>query len=151
MERPNFRGYMKILILDLLKEPKHGYGIMTELEERYGIKLSAGTVYPILSSLKRNGLIEVAETGMRDKKSYVITEKGLAYLGEHEEELAEIKTRMRAYRAFLELGGDELRTAFRELFRNIEDLSEEQRAKLRELFQDCAKRIRLVLLGEIDE
>ncbi len=46
MERPSFRGYMKVLVLELLHEPKHGYGIMEELEKRYGVKLSAGTIYP---------------------------------------------------------------------------------------------------------
>nr|WP_240912010.1 MULTISPECIES: PadR family transcriptional regulator [unclassified Thermococcus] len=146
VERPNFRGYMKILILDLLKEPKHGYGIMTELEERYGIKLSAGTVYPILASLRKNGLIEVAETGDREKKNYVVTEKGLRYLEEHEEELEEVKKRMHAYRTFLELGGDELKEAFRELFRSIEDLTDEQREELRGTFREFARRIRRILL-----
>ncbi|ASA77811.1 PadR family transcriptional regulator [Thermococcus sp. 5-4] len=147
MERPSFKGYMKILVLDLLREPRHGYGIMAELENLYGIKLSAGTVYPILSSLKRNGLIEVADTGSRDRKTYLITEKGRTYLAEHEEELREIKARMRAYKAFLELGGDELRAAFRELFESMDELTDEQRERIRELFTGCAKELRLILLG----
>ncbi|NJE05457.1 PadR family transcriptional regulator [Thermococcus sp. M36] len=147
MERPNFRGYMKILVLDILHEPKHGYGIMSELERLYGIRLSAGTVYPILSSLRRSGLIEVAETGARDRKTYVITEKGRKYLKGHAEELEEAKRRMRAYKAFLELGGDELKAAFRELFESVDKLTEEQKAKIRELFTGCARELRLILLG----
>jgi len=138
---------MKILVLDLLREPKHGYGIMSELENLYGIKLSAGTVYPILSSLRRSGLIEVAGTGARDRKTYIITEKGKTYLAEHEEELREIKARMRAYKAFLELGGDELRAAFRELFESMDELTDEQRERIRELFTGCARELRLILLG----
>ncbi|WP_258084036.1 PadR family transcriptional regulator [Thermococcus thermotolerans] len=147
MERPNFRGYMKILVLDLLHEPKHGYGIMSELERLYGIRLSAGTVYPILSSLRRSGLIEVAGTGARDRKAYVITEKGRKYLGKHGEELEEAKRRMRAYRVFLELGGDELKAAFRELFESVDELTEEQKTKIRELLTGCARELRLILLG----
>ncbi|NJE10688.1 PadR family transcriptional regulator [Thermococcus sp. MAR1] len=147
MERPSFRGHMKVLILDLLREPMHGYGIMAELEERYGMKLSAGTVYPILASLKKSGLIEVAGRGEREKKTYVITEKGLEYLSEHAEELIEAKRRMSAYKAFLELGGDELRMAFRELFESMDDLTDEQREEIKELFTGCAKKLRLILLG----
>ncbi len=148
MERPHFRGALKLVVLDLLREPKHGYGIMTEMEKLYGVKLSAGTVYPILASLRRSGLIEVAERGERERKSYVITEKGLRYLEEHREELEDVKSKMRAYRLFLELGGEELKEAFRELFRNVEGLSEEQRREIREAFLDCARRIRLILLGD---
>ncbi|NJE02685.1 PadR family transcriptional regulator [Thermococcus sp. MV11] len=147
MERPNFRGYMKVLILDLLREPMHGYGIMAELEGRYGMKLSAGTVYPILASLRRSGLIEVTSRGEREKKTYVITEKGLDYLAEHADDLAEAKRRMRAYKAFLELGGDELRAAFKELFESVDELTDEQRARIRELFTGCARELRLILLG----
>lgn len=148
MERPNFRGYMRVLILDLLREPNHGYGIMAQLEDEYGLKLSAGTVYPILASLKKNGLVEVAETGGRDRKSYVITPKGLSYLEEHSSELAEAKRKLRAYKLFLELGGDELRQAFRELFEKIEGLEEHQKEELKQTFQECARRIRLTLLSE---
>ena len=148
MERPNFRGYMKILILDMLREPKHGYGIMAELEEEYGIKLSAGTVYPILASLRKSGLIEVMERGGRDRKSYVITPKGLKYLEEHSEEVEEAKRKLRAYRLFLEMGGEELKVAFRELFEKIEELNEAQGDEIKRTVEDCARRIRLILLGE---
>ncbi|WP_457750990.1 PadR family transcriptional regulator [Thermococcus sp.] len=148
MERPNFRGYMKILILDLLREPRHGYGIMAELENEYGIKLSAGTVYPILASLKKSGLIEVTEKGERDRKNYIVTSKGLDYLKEHSEEVEEAKRKLRAYKTFLELGGEELKVAFRELFRNIEELDEAQREEVKKTIEECARRIRLILLGE---
>ncbi|SEV84321.1 transcriptional regulator, PadR family [Thermococcus thioreducens] len=138
---------MKVLILNLLREPKHGYGIMSELERLYGIRLSAGTVYPILSSLRRSGLIKVAGTGARDRKAYVITEKGRKYLEEHTGELEEAKRRMRAYRVFLELGGDELKAAFRELFESVDELTEEQKTKIRKLLTGCARELRLILLG----
>ncbi len=148
MERPNFRGYMRVLILDLLREPMHGYGIMAELEKLYGIKLSAGTVYPILSSLKRSGLIDVVETGGRERKNYRITGRGLEYLEEHREELEEIRKKMRAYKLFLELGGDELKEAFREFFGKVENLSGDQRREMERVFRECARRIKLVLLGD---
>ena len=147
MEKPYVKGALKLIVLDLLRKPNHGYGIMAEMEELYGIKLSAGTVYPILASLKRSGLIEVVETGDREKKTYRITERGLEYLEKHGKELEETKRKLRAYKTFLELGGDELKEAFKELFRRINDLSDEQREEVRETFRDCARRIRLILLG----
>jgi len=147
MEKPYVKGALKLIVLDLLREPNHGYGIMAEMEELYGIKLSAGTVYPILASLKRSGLIEVIETGDRERKTYRITEKGLEYLEKHRDELEETKRKLRAYKTFLELGGDELKEAFKELFRRINDLSDEQREEVRRTFRDCARRIKLILLG----
>ncbi|WP_457743012.1 PadR family transcriptional regulator [Thermococcus sp.] len=147
MEKPYVKGALKLVILELLKEPNHGYGIMSEIERLYGIKLSAGTVYPILASLRRSGLIEVVETGERERKSYRITEKGLSYLDQHRGELEEIKRKLRAYKTFLELGGDELKEAFKELFKRIDNLSEEQKEEIQETFKDCARRIKLILLG----
>ncbi len=148
MEKPYVKGALKLIVLDLLREPNHGYGIMAEIEKLYGIKLSAGTVYPILSSLKRGGLIEVMETGDRDRKTYRITEKGREYLKKHRKELEETRRKLLAYKAFLELGGEELKEAFKELFRNIERLDEGQREEIRKAFHECARRIKLILLGE---
>ena len=151
MEKPYVKGALKLIVLDLLREPNHGYGIMAEIEKLYGIKLSAGTVYPILSSLKRSGLIEVMETGNRNRKTYRITEKGWEYLKKHGEELEETRRKLLAYKAFLELGGEELKEAFKELFRNIERLNEEQREEIKNAFHECARRIKLILLGESHE
>ncbi len=148
MERPNVRGTLKLVILDLLREPNHGYGVMAEMEGLYGVKLSAGTIYPILASLRRSGLIEVAEKGKRERKTYVITKKGLEYLERHNEELKEAKRKMKAYKLFLELGGEELKEAFKELFSRIEELDKGQKGELEELFKDCARQIRLIILGE---
>jgi DNA-binding PadR family transcriptional regulator len=148
MEKPYIKGALKLIVLDLLREPNHGYGIMAEIEKLYGIKLSAGTVYPILSSLKRSGLIEVEETGERDRKTYRITERGSKYLEKHRKELEETRRKLLAYKAFLELGGEELKGAFKELFRNIERLDEEQREEIMRVFHECARRIKLILLGE---
>ena len=69
MEKPKYKGCPKSLILHLLEEsPHHSYGIMSELESRYGIPSpSAGSIYPILSSLKNQNLIEMAGEGRREK------------------------------------------------------------------------------------
>ncbi|AHL22684.1 MULTISPECIES: PadR family transcriptional regulator [Thermococcus] len=150
MERPNFRGQLKLLILKMLDEkPMHGYGIMAELESRYGVPHpSPGTVYPILASLKRAGLIETVGSGKREKKLYRTTERGREYLREHEEELRSVLELTERFIEFRKIGGVELARALKDVFNSINELSEEQKKTLAEEFMDFTKRVRLILLGE---
>ncbi|WP_099211871.1 PadR family transcriptional regulator [Thermococcus henrietii] len=150
MERPNFRGQLKLLILKMLEEkPMHGYGIMAELEKRYGVPHpSPGTVYPILASLRRAGLIETVGSGKREKKLYQTTEKGREYLREHEEELQNVLSLAEKFIEFRKIGGFELARALKDVFNSVNELSEEQKRALAEEFIDFTKRVRLILLGE---
>ncbi len=60
----DMRGMLSFLILFLLsKKPMHGEGIAEELERRRGIKPKAGTLYPALKELKKNGLIRGERRG----------------------------------------------------------------------------------------
>ncbi|NJF24598.1 PadR family transcriptional regulator [Thermococcus sp. Bubb.Bath] len=153
MEKPKFKGHLKILVLKLLEEgPLHGYGIMVELEKRYGIPHpSPGTIYPILASLKRAGLIEVAGGGRREKKLYQITEKGKEYLREHDYEVKEVLETAERFREFARLGGRELAEVLKEAFNSVNELSEEQKRALAREFAEFTKRVRLILLGEMPE
>lgn len=75
-------------ILLVLIEPKHGYGIMQQVQElSHGrLALSAGTLYGALASLLDKGWIEpLPEEGR--KKEYRITSVGRAIL---EQELARL-------------------------------------------------------------
>ncbi len=147
LERPKFKGGLKLLILEMLRtNPMHGYAIMKELEERFAIPTpSAGVIYPTLASLRRAGLIEVIGSGKREKKTYRITEKGLEYLEEHKEELREIIHKMEIYKGFRKLGGDELVNAFRLLFEKFDELNEKQREELSKVIKDCAKQVRFIV------
>jgi DNA-binding PadR family transcriptional regulator len=54
-------GEVRLIILSLLDEaPSHGYQLMKQLGERLGelYRSSAGTVYPALKQLQKEGLIE---------------------------------------------------------------------------------------------
>ena len=150
MERPNFRGQLKLLILKMLEEkPMHGYGIMAELERRYGIPHpSPGTVYPILASLRRAGLIETVGSGKREKKLYRTTEKGRKFLQEHEEELQNVLSLAEKFVEFRKIGGFELARTLKEAFDSIDELSEEQKKALAGEFMEFMKRVWLILLGE---
>ncbi|WP_457754201.1 PadR family transcriptional regulator [Thermococcus sp.] len=147
MERPKFKGHLKLLVLYLLsKKPMHGYAVMKGLEEEFGIPApSAGVIYPILFSLKRAGLIETVGTGRREKKVYKITEDGMKYLKEHEEELREAIKLARIYKEFSEMGGRELREAFKLLFDRFDNLTEKQREELSKVIREFAKKIKFIV------
>jgi DNA-binding PadR family transcriptional regulator len=151
LERSVYKGHLKLLVLKMLSEkPMHGYGIMTELERSYGIPHpSPGTIYPILSSLKRSGLIEAVGEGKRDKRLYRVTEKGKEYIEEHTEELEEVLRMAALSREFARLGGRELGGLIKEVFMSLDRLSEKQKMALAKEFSEFTKRVRLILLGEI--
>jgi len=151
LERSVYKGHLKLLVLKMLSEkPMHGYGIMAELERSYGIPHpSPGTIYPILSSLKRSGLIEAVGEGKRDKRLYRVTEKGKEYIEEHTEELEEVLRMAALSREFARLGGRELGGLIKEVFMSLDRLSEEQKMALAGEFSEFMKRVRLILLGEM--
>jgi DNA-binding PadR family transcriptional regulator len=71
-------GDLRFVILALLEEqPRHGYELIKELEERTGgaYRPSAGVIYPTLSLLEDEGLVRPAggETG---RKLYEVTDAG---------------------------------------------------------------------------
>ncbi|AEC51005.1 Transcription regulator, PadR-like family [Pyrococcus sp. NA2] len=149
MERPNIRGHLKFLVLHILKEkPLHGYGIIKELEERFGIPSpSPGAIYPVLASLRRTGLIESSGKGKKEKTVYRITKKGEKYLEEHRDELERILSIMKNFKEFRELGGDKLVEAIRELLLSLDSLNEEQKRAISSEISSFVKRIKLILLG----
>lgn len=94
---PRFeRGDMKFVILEVIKaQPRHGYDIIQELGKKFNgmYTPSSGTVYPTLQLLEDQDLITSDQkTG---KKIYSITDQGLQFLKEHQEELDAMKSRLR--------------------------------------------------------
>ncbi len=78
------RGFLKFAILELLAEqPRHGYEIIKELEQRYAgvYRPSAGSVYPNLQLLEEEGSLSSQE--IETKKIYTITEHGQKQLTAH--------------------------------------------------------------------
>ena len=75
-------GDLRYIILALLEEqPRHGYELMKELEERTGgaYRPSPGVVYPTLALLEDEGLIRQAE-GETTRKLFELTDTGKAEL-----------------------------------------------------------------------
>ena len=81
-------------ILLALRHPNHGYGIIQEVEEMTGqrVSLGAGTLYGAIQTMEKKGWISVysAEAGSRKKKEYLITESGREVFGAEKERLEEL-------------------------------------------------------------
>ncbi len=79
------RGFVKFAVLDLLAEqPRHGYEIIKELEQRYSgfYRPSSGSIYPILQMLEEEGQLSSEEQD--GKKIYTLTERGRTLLQEQQ-------------------------------------------------------------------
>jgi DNA-binding PadR family transcriptional regulator len=82
------RGDVRAAILVLLdEEPRNGYGIMQEIEERSAgaWRPSPGSVYPVLQQLEDEGLVRADESA--ERKLMTLTEAGRAYVEERREAL----------------------------------------------------------------
>ncbi|MGI8627953.1 MAG: PadR family transcriptional regulator [Geodermatophilaceae bacterium] len=75
------RGDVRAAILVLLDEqPRHGYELISEISERSGgvWRPSPGTVYPTLSQLEDEGLIQVER--LDGRKTATLTDEGRSYV-----------------------------------------------------------------------
>lgn len=82
------RGDIRQAILLLLAEdPRNGYGLMQEVEERSGgvWRPSPGSVYPALSQLEDEGL--VAPTEHEGRKAFALTDEGTAHVEANREQM----------------------------------------------------------------
>lgn len=85
-------GQLRLYLLHLLESgPRHGYELITALSDRFGgtYRPSAGTVYPRLSRLEEEGLVERTVSGR--KTTYALTERGRAEVAAHRAELAALE------------------------------------------------------------
>jgi DNA-binding PadR family transcriptional regulator len=82
------RGDVRAAILVLLdEEPRNGYGIMQEIEERSAgaWRPSPGSVYPVLQQLEDEGLVQADESG--ERKLMALTDAGKDYVEERRKAL----------------------------------------------------------------
>lgn len=80
------RGDIKYALLELLAEqPRHGYDLIKELEQRYGgfYRPSPGSVYPTLQMLEDEG--HLTSEQVDGKRVYTITDSGRKALEEHQQ------------------------------------------------------------------
>lgn len=69
------KNFMDILVLKEIEEhPLSGYDVIGLVHRRFGTLISSGTVYSMVYSLEREGLIQGVSN--QRKRVYVLTEKG---------------------------------------------------------------------------
>jgi DNA-binding PadR family transcriptional regulator len=69
------KNFMDVIIMAELKSgPLSGYDVISFIHNKFHLLVSSGTVYSLLYSLERNGLIE--GTWNERKRVYKLTEKG---------------------------------------------------------------------------
>src|ERR1051326_8226046 len=113
-------GRLRLYLLKLLAEsPKHGYGIIPQLKERFqGVSApSAATVYPRLSRLESEGLIR-HETDERGRKVYHITDAGRTELQARADDMAALESEIRESVSSL---AEEIRDEVKESARHIQE------------------------------
>lgn len=71
------RGVIVLAILSQLRTPRYGYGLLQQLEHAQ-VSVDAGTLYPLLRRLERQGVLEsVWDTSeARPRKYYQLTADG---------------------------------------------------------------------------
>ena len=67
------------ILVSLAAGPRHGYAIMTDVEEISGSPMGPGTLYGALARLERRGLIEALEPEDR-RRPYRLTALGATTL-----------------------------------------------------------------------
>ena len=77
-----------LILTSLASGPKHGYGLLLDIEEFAGVRLGPGTLYGAISRLEAQGLIEPVTAEGR-KRPYRLTAEGATAL---ETTLAELRT-----------------------------------------------------------
>jgi DNA-binding PadR family transcriptional regulator len=83
------RGDVRVAILAVLADgPLNGYQVIQEIGERTGgaWRPSPGSVYPTISQLEDEGLVEGDDE--RGRRTLRLSDAGRSYLAEHEDEVA---------------------------------------------------------------
>ncbi len=77
------RGSIILCVLSCLKNEKYGYALVAELNEK-GLTIEAGTLYPLLNRLERQGILTSKwnTEGSKPRKYYMISNDGLSTLEE---------------------------------------------------------------------
>ena len=92
MGNPALTEAVYYILLSLL-EPRHGYGIIQNIQGFSGgrVRLAAGTLYGALNTLLERGWIDALQPEEESrKKEYIITPEGLAALRAEHRRLREL-------------------------------------------------------------
>jgi DNA-binding PadR family transcriptional regulator len=147
------RGDVRTAMLLLLhEEPRNGYQLMQEIEERSGgaWRPSPGSVYPALSQLEDEGLVRVEQ--VEGGRTFVLTDAGRAHVAERPADAP----------APWETQDEEAGSGHREFRRSIGELAgaaqqvfragdEAQRTRAAEVLQNARRELYRILAEDEDE
>jgi DNA-binding PadR family transcriptional regulator len=126
-------GALRLYLLKLLDEsPRHGYEIISLLEDRFlGLYApSAGTIYPRLAKLEAEGLVEHDEADGR--KTYRLTAAGRAELDRQSELLESLEAELsRSVAAMAKDVREQVRASVRDLRDELKQAAREVRRETR--------------------
>ncbi len=101
------KGAVEYCVLALLAgRPRYGYELIQALSRVDGMLVTEGTIYPILSRLKREGLVQTEWQESREgppRKYYHLTDRGQTALDQFR---AQWRVFSRAVETILERGGE---------------------------------------------
>jgi DNA-binding PadR family transcriptional regulator len=154
------RGDVRSAILDVVRtahdtdEPVNGYQVIQQITERSngGWRPSPGSVYPTISQLEDEGLVETDDT--RGRRGLRLTAAGEAYVAEHADELAAVWAPFEQDgtgegEAFADIK-PEIGQVMGAVWQVITTGSEQQRAAAAEILADTRRRL-YGLLAEGDD
>lgn len=78
-----------LVLASLAHEPRHGYAITQDVAETMGVRLSAGTLYAVISRLEASGMIEPLDSEGR-RRPYRITAAGAEALARQSERMSRV-------------------------------------------------------------
>jgi DNA-binding PadR family transcriptional regulator len=78
-----------LVLASLAEEPRHGYAITQDIADTMGVRMSAGTLYAVISRLESRGLIEPLESADR-RRPYQLTAAGARELAEQSERMHQV-------------------------------------------------------------
>jgi DNA-binding PadR family transcriptional regulator len=75
-EKSMIKNFLDIIVLAELRKssPLSGYDVLELIHKKFDVLISSGTIYSLLYSMERKGLIEGKLT--EGKRVYALTEKG---------------------------------------------------------------------------
>lgn len=92
IEKRFAKDFLDIFVLRLIRgKPRWGYELITEIRNRYRIKIGQSTIYPLLKSLENSGLIwgRWESYGKKKRKVYEITPEGIELIDSYNDYLKE--------------------------------------------------------------
>lgn len=131
-------GELHLVLLALIeRRPRHGYELMDELSGLFGPAYtpSPGSIYPALTALEDEGLVEPTTQG--DRKVFNVTDTGRAALTDRADMLASVEAR-----TGVGLTGGSLEGALARLTARVRAVAGDvDRAKVERILDEAGNRI----------